>query len=61
MVGQSGRSFWIFNALVSTAAVGFLGWLLLLRKGGGVDADLSFMPGVNDSAVSPLVLRPYMH
>ncbi|MBT8451618.1 MAG: DUF420 domain-containing protein [Deltaproteobacteria bacterium] len=47
MTRQSDRSFWIFNALVSSAAVGFLGWLLLVREGGGVDADLSFMPGVN--------------
>ncbi len=47
MTRQSDRSFWIFNALVSSAAVGFLAWLLLVREGGGVDADLSFMPGVN--------------
>jgi putative membrane protein len=44
---QSDRSFWIFNAVVSTAAVGFLGWLLLVREGGVVSADLSFMPGLN--------------
>ena len=44
---ENDRSFWIFNAVVSVAAVGFLGWLLLLREGGGVDADLSFMPAVN--------------
>jgi len=44
---RSDRSFWIFNALISTSAIGFLGWLLVVRKGGGVDADLSFMPGVN--------------
>ncbi len=46
---KSDRSFWIFNAFVSTAAVGFLGWLLLVREGGGVHADLSFMPAVNAS------------
>jgi len=45
--GQGDRSFWVFNAALSTAAVGFLGWLLLVREGGGVNADLSFMPGVN--------------
>ncbi len=47
MTTESDRGFWVFNALVSTAAVSFLGWLLLVREGGGVDADLSFMPGVN--------------
>lgn len=47
MTRQSDRSFWIFNVLVSSAAVAFLGWLLLVREGGGVEADLSFMPGVN--------------
>ena len=41
------RSFWIFNAVVSTAAVSFLAWLLLVREAGGVGADLGFMPGVN--------------
>lgn len=46
MPAQSDRSFWIFNAVLSTGAVGFLGWLLLVREGGGVNADLSFMPGV---------------
>jgi putative membrane protein len=40
------RSFWIFNAVVSTTAVVFLGWLLIARDGGG-DADLRFMPAVN--------------
>jgi len=47
MLRQSDRSFWIFNALVSTTAVGFLGWLLLVREGGGVNADLGFMPSLN--------------
>ena len=49
MSGHGDRSFWVFNALVSTAAVGFLGWLLLLREGAGTHADLSFMPAVNAS------------
>jgi putative membrane protein len=47
MPAQSDRSFWIFNAVVSSAAIGFLAWLLLVREGSGVHADLSFMPGVN--------------
>ena len=49
MAAHGDRSFWVFNAVVSTAAVGFLGWLLLLREGGGTHADLSFMPAVNAS------------
>lgn len=44
---QSDRSFWLFNAIISTAAVAFLGWLLVFREGGGGGADLSFMPAVN--------------
>ena len=47
MSAGSDRSFWIFNVAVSTVAVGFLGWLLLVRESGGVAADLSFMPAVN--------------
>lgn len=47
MAADRDRGFWIFNAVISTAAVGFLGWLLLVRESGGVEADLSFMPGVN--------------
>ena len=47
MRAESDRSCWIFNALVSVSAVGFLAWLLLVREGGGVAADLGFMPGVN--------------
>ena len=47
MASQSDRSFWAFNAVVSTTAVGFLGWLLLVREGGGGQADLSFMPAGN--------------
>jgi putative membrane protein len=59
---ESDRSFWLFNAVVSTAAVGFLGWLLLLRESGGVDADLSFMPGVNatlNAASATLLMLGY--
>ncbi len=45
---ENDRSFWMFNAVISTAAVAFLGWLLILREGGGAGgADLSFMPAVN--------------
>ena len=45
---ENDRSFWMFNAVISTAAVAFLGWLLILREGGGASgADLSFMPAVN--------------
>jgi putative membrane protein len=47
MRAESDRSFWIFNALVSISAVTFLAWLLLVRDGGGVAAELGFMPGVN--------------
>jgi len=47
MSGQSDRSFWIFNATISTAVVGFLAWLLLVRDAAGIGTDLSFMPAVN--------------
>jgi putative membrane protein len=45
------RSFFVFNAFVSAAAVAFLGWLLLLHRGaaGAGSSDLSFMPAVNAS------------
>lgn len=46
---QGDRRFFIFNAVVSIAALGLLTWLLVLRGGardaGGV--DLRFMPAVN--------------
>jgi putative membrane protein len=55
---RADRSFWVFNAVVSTVAVGFLGWLLLWREAGGVESDLSFMPRVNAvlNAVAAMLL-----
>lgn len=47
-VGQ-GRAFLVFNAVLSTGALAFLAWLLLVREGGGIGADLSFLPAVNAS------------
>lgn len=41
------RAFMAFNAVLSTAALAFLGWLLLVHEGGGSGADLSFLPAVN--------------
>ncbi|HUM13837.1 MAG TPA: DUF420 domain-containing protein [Myxococcaceae bacterium] len=44
------RRFFVFNAVVSLAALVLLGWLLLLRRGGGSGAtDLRFLPAVNAS------------
>jgi putative membrane protein len=43
------RRFFVFNAVVSTVATAFLGWLLLLHGGTAGSADLSFMPAVNAS------------
>ncbi len=43
----SDRAFYVFNAILSTGALAFLAWLLLLNQGGGVNADLSFLPAVN--------------
>ena len=44
------RSFLLFNALVSAAALGFLAWLLLVHRGVSPSGrDLSFMPAVNAS------------
>jgi len=43
------RRFFLFNAVVSVAALALLGWLLLVRRGGGgaAGADLRFLPAVN--------------
>lgn len=42
----SDRSFFIFNAVLSTGALAFLAYILLVRRGGG-GADLRFLPSVN--------------
>ncbi len=47
VTASSGRAFLVFNAVLSTAALAFLAWLLLLHDGGGAGADLSFLPAVN--------------
>ncbi|MCA9605568.1 MAG: DUF420 domain-containing protein [Myxococcales bacterium] len=41
------RSFYVFNAVLSAGALAFLAWLLLVNQGGAIEADLSFLPGVN--------------
>lgn len=44
------RRFYVFNAVISAAALAFLAWLLVLRSGGaGWGTDLGFMPAVNAS------------
>jgi len=44
------RRFFAFNATVSVAALGLLGWLLLVRRGAGTGgANLQFLPAVNAS------------
>ncbi|EYF08921.1 DUF420 domain-containing protein [Chondromyces apiculatus] len=42
----SDRSFYVFNAVLSTVALAFLAYILLVRRGGG-GADLRFLPPVN--------------
>ena len=44
---RSDRLFGVFNAVVSSAALAFLAWLLILRDAPSGGPDLSFMPGVN--------------
>ena len=45
----SDRGFWLFNAALSAAALAFLAYILLVRKGSSADVDLSFLPAVNAS------------
>ena len=44
------RGFLVFNAVLSTSALGFLAWLLLVNEGGALGgADVSFLPALNAS------------
>lgn len=44
------RRFYVFVTIVSVAALGLLGWLLMIRKGDPTaTVDLRFMPAVNAS------------
>jgi len=54
---RSDRTFFTFNAILSTVAVAFIAFILL-RERGGSGPDLSFMPAVNASfnALSALCL-----
>jgi putative membrane protein len=53
------RNFYVFNAVVSAAALSFLAYLLLVRRGGSGGWDLRFLPalnaGLNSAAASFLV------
>lgn len=41
------RAFFAFTAVVSTVALAFIAWLLLIRRGGQGGVDLRFLPAVN--------------
>jgi putative membrane protein len=45
----SDRTFFALNAVLSAAALGFIAYLLLIRRGGGAHVDLRFLPAVNAS------------
>jgi putative membrane protein len=46
----SDRSFYLFTAVVSAAALAFLSYILMIRRGGPVaGVDLRFLPAVNAS------------
>lgn len=45
---RSDRTFYVFNAIVSIAALAFLGWLLLVHRGSAsAEVNLRFLPAVN--------------
>ena len=52
------RMFFVFNALFSSAAIGFIAFILLRERATAGGADLSFMPAVNAAcnALSALCL-----
>ncbi len=43
----SDRGFYAINAVLSAAALAFLGYILVLRKGEAAGSELAFMPAVN--------------
>jgi putative membrane protein len=46
---QNDRGFWLFNAVLSAAALAFLAYILMIRRSAGATVDLRFMPAVNAS------------
>jgi putative membrane protein len=46
---DSDRPFWVFNAVLSVAALSFLAYILMIRRATGASVDLRFMPAVNAS------------
>ena len=44
---RSDRAFFLFNALISSAAVAFIAFILLRDRTAAGDPDLAFMPAVN--------------
>jgi putative membrane protein len=49
LANVSDRSFHVFNAVVSSAALSFLAYILIFREAGPSGLDLSFLPAVNAS------------
>lgn len=49
LAGVSDRAFFVFNAILSAAALSVLAYLLLIRRGTAGELDLSFMPAINAS------------
>jgi len=47
MPPPSDRAFFLFNALISSAAVAFIAFILLRDRTAAGDPDLAFLPAVN--------------